>query len=122
MCWTIYLRYGSIELPHSIPKTMFQRESDYFGIAAKDDTIKSPLPVFQCELNYYGITPQDYTEKHDMLAISAKCTYEFCRSDRNEMTFTLDRKDDELYDHYNTEIDSKDIEDYLGLTVKVAST
>jgi hypothetical protein len=78
--------------------------------------------MFQRVLDYYGINPQDYTEKHDMLALSAKCTYEFCRSDCDEVN-------DELYDHYNVEIDSEDIEllekyckDYFGVTVKVAPT
>jgi hypothetical protein len=36
-----YLHYGSIDLPPAIPKTMFQRELDYYGIAAEDGTVKA---------------------------------------------------------------------------------
>eukprot|EP00956_Cyclotella_meneghiniana_P011775 scaffold16542_cov74-Cyclotella_meneghiniana.AAC.2 len=34
-----YLRYGSIELPESIPESMFKRELDYYGIIANDGSV-----------------------------------------------------------------------------------
>ncbi|KAL7550700.1 hypothetical protein ACHAWF_013920 [Thalassiosira exigua] len=35
-----YLRYGSINLPITIPKTTFDRDIDYYGIKAAEGTIK----------------------------------------------------------------------------------
>ena len=34
-----YLRYGSIELPPSVPKSMFERELDYYGILVTDASV-----------------------------------------------------------------------------------
>ena len=34
-----YLRYGSIELPESIPEAMFKRELDYYGIPENDGSV-----------------------------------------------------------------------------------
>eukprot|EP01083_Nonionella_stella_P108777 316607_1 len=38
-CVLNYLRYGSIELPVTIPKAMFDRELDFYGIQNEDGTI-----------------------------------------------------------------------------------
>eukprot|EP00956_Cyclotella_meneghiniana_P011776 scaffold16542_cov74-Cyclotella_meneghiniana.AAC.3 len=34
-----YLRYGSIELPESIPEAMFKRELDYYGVKVNDGSV-----------------------------------------------------------------------------------
>ena len=34
-----YLRYGSIELPESIPETTFKRELDYFGVRVNEGSV-----------------------------------------------------------------------------------
>ena len=45
-----YLRYGSIELPATVPQAMFQRELDYYSIEAADGTITQTKTRSLCEL------------------------------------------------------------------------
>jgi hypothetical protein len=137
-----YLRYGSIDLPLCVPETMFQRELDYYGITPQDGTIKSmsfreftaackeqqkqskaKLDQSQAELDHH-------TMICDLLAIAAKCNYEFSRSKSETAVCYLDDTDgSEFYERtrryvYDTET-MKLLEnycnDYFRLTVRVTN-
>jgi hypothetical protein len=72
-----YMRYGSIELPAVVPKAMFQRELDFYGLeitgSIKEESSIETLKewkscIEQAELH------------HDMLLIATHCYHEFMMS------------------------------------------
>ncbi|KAL7531970.1 hypothetical protein ACHAXR_004344 [Thalassiosira sp. AJA248-18] len=70
-----YLRYGSIELPTTLPRSMFDRELDYYGIASAQGiedqesvgkTAKSLIATFV-----------DAQMKRDMFLLALECNHQF---------------------------------------------
>ena len=72
--------YDSIELPIFIPRSMFDRELDYFGITSSKDCITDQM--------YIARTLQSFEKplalakrEHEMFLLALECNYQFCRSD-----------------------------------------
>lgn len=69
-----YMRYGSIELPPSVPKTMFHRELDYYQLANTGIIKQESSVELMKEL-------KNYVEKaelhHDMLLIAVNCYQQY---------------------------------------------
>lgn len=67
-----YLRYGSIELPNSIPISMFERELDFYGIAIHDESsVQQSTSVGTIQR-----IKQEFANAelhHDMLLIATSC-------------------------------------------------
>mmetsp|Transcript_32490 Transcript_32490/g.68134 ORF Transcript_32490/g.68134 Transcript_32490/m.68134 type:complete len:282 (+) Transcript_32490:167-1012(+) len=70
-----YLRYGSIDLPHTIPKSMFFRELDYYGVTIEDECIKQITSIETMKRIKQRI--HDAELHHDMLLIAANCYLQF---------------------------------------------
>ena len=71
-----YMRYGSIELPTSLPQTMFERELDYYGISIEESNIHEQ----QSSIRAMKHIKQQIVEAelhHDMLLIAATCYNKF---------------------------------------------
>jgi hypothetical protein len=132
-----YLRYGSIDLPHSIPKTMFQRELDYYGITAEDETVKA-MPFLEFvkandeELKRWNEQVRQYNEKvqhhkliRDMLALAVKCHHKlFALGTVGEsIDFPFQSKVCEQYNSYHRpngkELLEKYLDEFFGLTAKL---
>ena len=89
-----YLRYGSIELPESIPKAMFNRELDYYGIPEnhgsvvqwKKNTLAEKIKDVKCQF------VEAEKNKH-ILAIAVECFNRFNEESKEgrEVSFYLER-------------------------------
>lgn len=132
-----YCRYGSIDLPVSIPKTMFQRELDYYGINSRDSNIKTmslyeltktnneELKLKQKEIDHHKLVS-------DMLAFAAECQCKLFRSRSDgiipESVDYFFNQHDVLYGLRGKEfIEAKNmlrkyLNDYYGLTVNLIDT
>jgi len=67
-----YLRYGSIELPNSIPISMFERELDFYGITIHDESsIQQSTSVVTMQHIKQEIANAEL--HHDMLLIATSC-------------------------------------------------
>ena len=65
-----YMRYGSIELPSSLPLAMFERELDYYGVSIEESCIHEQ----QSSIQAMKQIKQQIVEAelhHDMLLIAA---------------------------------------------------
>ena len=70
-----YLRYGSIVLPVNVPREMYERELDYYGIPTDDSCIQSLSSVGTMKIIKQTI--RDAELHHDMLLIAATCYSKF---------------------------------------------
>lgn len=72
-----YLRYGSIELPISIPRAMFDREMDYYGIITdvNKHTIKQESSIQALELVKNKL--EDAELEHDMFLIAVHAYHKY---------------------------------------------
>jgi hypothetical protein len=117
-----YLRYGSIELPQSIPKTMLQRELDYYGIAVADGTVKS-MSFIECvqtnnaKFEYHKLAK-------DMLDLALKCNIRLLQAvgtGNESVTFDVRKEEYSLYDSYRQQngqkLLNKYLDEFFGLTV-----
>jgi hypothetical protein len=120
-----YLRYGSIDLPHYIPKTMFQRELDYYGIAAEDGTVKPMSFIEFSKTNEEELKlSREKCEHHelirDMLALAVKCHIKHLEGMGQETVgFDSLREVPELYRSYHrngSELLEKYLDEFFGLT------
>ena len=71
-----YMRYGSIELPSSLPLAMFERELDYYGVSIEESCIHEQ----QSSIQAMKQIKQQIVEAelhHDMLLIAATCYNKF---------------------------------------------
>jgi len=66
-----YLRYGSIELPNSIPISMFERELDFYGITIHESSIQQSTSVGTMQHIKQEIANAEL--HHDMLLIATSC-------------------------------------------------
>jgi len=66
-----YLRYGSIELPNSIPISMFERELDFYGITIHQSSIQQSTSVGTMQRIKKEIANAEL--HHDMLLIATSC-------------------------------------------------
>ncbi|KAL7542894.1 hypothetical protein ACHAXR_012195 [Thalassiosira sp. AJA248-18] len=77
-----YLRYGSIELPITLPRSMFDRELDYYGITSMQG-IEDQVSVGKIvkALNAKVVKAQkELTEaqmKQDMFLLALECNHQF---------------------------------------------
>lgn len=70
-----YLRYGSIELPHCLPMSMFRRELDFYGIPFDDSCIMQKSSIDEMRTIKKRI--EDAERHHDMLLVALYCYQEF---------------------------------------------
>ena len=70
-----YLRYGSIELPTSLPMSMFEREMDYYGLSIAEETVHQSTSVGTMKQIKQKLT--DMELNHDMLLIAALCNSKY---------------------------------------------
>jgi hypothetical protein len=114
-----YLRYGSIDLPHSIPKTMFQRELDYYGIAAEDGTIKpmSFLEFAKTNEEEWKLSREKCEHHklvHEMLDLAIKCHTKLLSGMGQEtVVFFFQEEVPELYNSYRQQNGPELLEKYL---------
>ena len=87
-----YLRYGSFELPHSIPRSMFDRELDYFGIGAPESSVS------QLSLGEMSQHLKQQKRRYELFQFAAECHNRFVT---DSVPFTLE-KDHKLFNscHY----------------------
>lgn len=83
-CVLNHLRYGNVELPVAIPRRMFWRELDYYGI---DDAIATNEEYLAGLVREYS-HPVERAQKHlaraqrdyNMFALAYECNGQFCRN------------------------------------------
>jgi hypothetical protein len=119
-----YLRYGSIELPQSIPKTMLQRELDYYGIAVADGTVKS-MSFIEC-VQTNNAKFEHHKLVKDMLALAAKCNIKLLQqvdTGMESVTFDVRKEERGLYNSYwqqnGKKMLKKYLDEYFGLNMVV---
>lgn len=122
-----YLRYGSIELPMTIPRSMFERELDYYGIISSEDTINDQgggladimgsfaQPVIKAKKNLAEAETQ-----RNMFSLAHDCYNQFCKMR------LVDPNANKVMVQVNKDIDSRDrnifdefLEIYFGLAVRM---
>ena len=128
-----YLRYGSIELPATVPQAMFQRELDYYSIEAADGTVTQTKKRTLSEL-MNDITEQkrDNNEKEKSMALAVACfdrfQERFKKGESSNFHFFLDSYKDgrDLFDLYSKKELSLRLKtlmneylDHFGLVVEV---
>ena len=69
-----YMRYGSIELPPSVPKSMFQRELDYYQLDNLGSIKQESSVELMKELKMYVEKAELH---HDMLLIAVNCYHQY---------------------------------------------
>jgi hypothetical protein len=118
-----YLRYGSIDLPPSTPKTMFQRELDYYGIATEDGTIQ-PNSFHEC-VKANDAKFEEHKLAKEMLALAAKCQIKQLENAGQELVaFDIYKEERKLYYSYfkGREMLEKYLDEFFGLTVTQSGT
>ena len=122
-----YLRYGSIELPVTIPQAMFQRELDYYGIAAVVGS------VTQEKKKTLGDIIGEMTQQkqdHNIFALAAVYFDRYKVLGYKSIAFTLCKEDGDAFDNFHshgslpltmkTKLD--EYLDYFGLSVQVGES
>jgi hypothetical protein len=119
-----YLRYGSIDLPPSTPKTMFWRELDYYGITAADGTVKS-MSFIEC-VQTNNAKFEHHKLVKDMLALAAKCNIKLLQqvdTGMESVTFDVRKEERGLYNSYwqqnGKKMLKKYLDEYFGLNMVV---
>lgn len=109
-----YMRYGSIEIPNTLPLAMFERELDYYGIgiSADESCIKQNTSIGTMKIIKQQIA--DAELHHDMLLIASTCHYKFMsgRTNVHIRSGDLDLKHNPYY-YDKTEM-MEILNDYLG--------
>ena len=82
-----YLRYGSIELPPSVPRSMFDRELDYYGIGAPESSVAQ---LSSGEMSQYL---KEQKRRYELFQFAAECHNRFVSV---SVPFKLE-KDHKLY-------------------------
>mmetsp|Transcript_22500 Transcript_22500/g.46973 ORF Transcript_22500/g.46973 Transcript_22500/m.46973 type:complete len:195 (-) Transcript_22500:50-634(-) len=67
-----YLRYGSIELPVTLPRSMFDRELDYYGIASAAEDITNQKSLAKAIESF-----SETKMKSDMFFLALECNSQF---------------------------------------------
>ncbi|KAL7498908.1 hypothetical protein ACHAWT_008598, partial [Skeletonema menzelii] len=82
-----YLRYGSIELPHTIPKSSFERDLDFYGLGSKEGDIKekSILAILD--------SLEDAKMKHDMILFAIEVHHQYAFRSYKNFGITVYEKD-----------------------------
>ena len=70
-----YLRYGSIELPSSIPRSMFDRELDYYGIGAPESTV-SQLSLAELP-QHFKKHYEFHKRRNELYLFALECYYRY---------------------------------------------
>ena len=114
-----YLRYGSIELPPSVPQSMFERELDYYGISI------TPSSVSKLSLGELTQHLTEHKRKWELFLFAVECHYRFSQG---EARFQI-QKEHKLYDSCRALVLKKDFKivnsflgEYYGLTVERAGS
>jgi len=77
-----YLNNGSIEIPTTIPRSMFDRELDYYGITSAEnlitveDSVLTTLKSFTRAEKEFMKTKRE----HEMCLLALECYNQFCQS------------------------------------------
>ncbi len=110
-----YLNNGSIELPTSIPRSMFDRELDYYGITSAEnlitveDSVVTTLKSFKkAEREFMKIK-----REHEMCLLALECNnqfYQSCNALGDRCTIRI-KKGHKLFDPYE---DFFLLDKYLG--------
>ena len=85
-------RRRSIELPITVPRSMFERELDYYGIPTVETSIAGPRSLPELAKSFSKMKLE-----HDMFFLAAECFHQFWRDglkhspqDRAEVTISKD--------------------------------
>ena len=119
-----YLRYGSIELPVTIPQAMFQCELDYYGIAAVVGSVTQEKKKTLADI--MGEMTQQ-KQDHKIFALAVVCFDRYKAQGYKSIVFTLCKEDGDVFNNFclhnslTPEIKTKLDEylDYFGLSVQV---
>ena len=77
-----YLRYGSIELPPSIPRSTFERELDFYGITASNSSV-SQLSLAQLtqrmndQIKHHKTQHSEHKRRKVLLSFAVECHCQF---------------------------------------------
>ena len=69
--------YDSIELPISIPRSMFDRELDYLGITSSKDRIITDQMYIARTLQSFAKPLELAKREHEMFLLALECNYQF---------------------------------------------
>jgi hypothetical protein len=89
-----YMRYGSIELPASLPKSMFQRELDFYQLESSDDCIHQESPIATMKVLKNRV--EEASLHHDMFVIAVNCYHQFMMAEIKEVKVYIDIHDKQL--------------------------
>ncbi|KAL7529259.1 hypothetical protein ACHAXR_004829 [Thalassiosira sp. AJA248-18] len=106
-----YLRYGSIDLPGKVPKSMFDRELDFYGINSVEGTVNQESLIQVIDSFHHAKT------KHDMFFLAFEAHYQ--HGQKKESTSKYVRvdigKDHKLYNNKCLSADEQKLfKRYLG--------
>ena len=75
-----YLRYGSITLPNTVPKDMFLRELDFYGINTAEGTVKTYCEGWADRVTkrHKSIKKMERDKKELMLENDIECLAHYC--------------------------------------------
>jgi hypothetical protein len=116
-----YLRYGSIELPNTIPQSMFKRELDYFGITPEESSVKQMsigeiARTFKTEFQCQKL-------KYETFTLATECQLQFCQGscEKDTVCFTkninsLDFVTNGEFSKAAKEMLEKHLRHYFGMT------
>lgn len=122
-----YVRYGSIDLPISIPRTMFQRELDYYGIIAQESAVKQQSFGELVQMNREELARKQRELKQQelisgILSLAAECNHKFSE---NTVQHWIAREHPLWNDMYYARGRSHDLlkgylSDYFGLNGEIS--
>jgi hypothetical protein len=115
----------SIELPITIPRSMFDRELDYYGITLAEDRISDQESLARTLKSLVEPVAKAKRE-HELFLLALECYYKFCHSDHaftDGASVNIHRADHRLFngkksvDLEERKLFDKYLERYFGLEV-----
>ena len=126
-----YLRYGSIELPVTVPQAMFQRELDYYAVSAADGSVTQEKKKTVGELMDEMAQHKKYYDLINLAVVCFNRFHQFKSTDSQQVKvgFNLTKEDGHLFDKFGgspLSSESKRLldkySDHFGLIVDVDHT
>mmetsp|Transcript_17493 Transcript_17493/g.28315 ORF Transcript_17493/g.28315 Transcript_17493/m.28315 type:complete len:202 (+) Transcript_17493:1030-1635(+) len=121
-----YIRYGSVELPLNVPKSMFDRELDFYGISSVESAV--------CQQSLAQVTNAFRKEfanaksKNDMFLLALESQYQYGMKEPNSNGFVPVQisKGHEVYNERSLSSDENELfasylQTYFGLRVATNS-
>lgn len=87
-----YLRYGSVELPHNVPRSNFLRELDFYGVCVIDEAdIKQDSSVEALQRLKQNVAEAEMN--HDMFLIAVHAYHQFMTGNAAFFMYDADKDD-----------------------------